>query len=161
MFSIGLQSGDSAGVLHQLMPLSLKNCAANLGVIRIVVLHKTVWIRINLIQKGLQRIPQDLNTDCIHLAFKDAHTCPPSQANASLHMHFDWVLGSVVWKWKESMDTYTHCTIVLALVCSRHYLELYCCLLSHRLIILQRLSLPGFGLGRLPTLPTTEATMAL
>ena len=98
-FSIGLQSGDLAGVFHQLIPFSAKNSDANLDVC-LGSLHKTGRsVRIYFVKKWLQRRLQDVNIHSrIHLAFKNTDSRWSPHANASPHMYLHWVLRSRIKK---------------------------------------------------------------
>ena len=105
---MGLQSGDSVGVLHQLMPFSSKNCEANLDVcFGSIVLHKMRWTTgIHLINERLQCILENMDIHGgIHFAFKDADSSWSSHTYPSPHMHLQWVLGSTKTKYKHDAVT--------------------------------------------------------
>ena len=81
-FSMGLRSGDSAGVLHQLM----------LGVI---ILHEFVTIRKACLDEGKQRLTKYLYVQLLfHYPFENTISCSPSFTDSGPNVDFRWMLGS-------------------------------------------------------------------
>ena len=90
-FSIGLRSGLSGGVRHQLMSCLSKKAWAHLGVFRIIVLHKTmVWQ--SLINEQNQSILKDVTIQIgLHYSLENTDFCGATPADASPDMNLKWV----------------------------------------------------------------------
>jgi hypothetical protein len=95
--SMGLRSGDSAGVFHRLMDLSYPLLCHVWRMFWVIVLHEFMPLWIHPLDERYQRLVQDVNKKhCIH---KYTDSSPSSSANPGPHMNFRGVLGPIIKTW--------------------------------------------------------------
>ena len=94
MFSIGLRSGDSAGVFHQLlMELFFIQSAAYPDVFQ-VILHKSMLFGKNIGDEWYKGALKDAHKQLLlHNPLKNAHPSPSFLQYTGPHMHLSWELA--------------------------------------------------------------------